>query len=204
MSAWGQCCRKDICRNPEATLIQKWKPMHNLDSKIHFPGFVCFKFQFHISRPFSTDRSKCERLRLSRTSRLDPAIPDIHVDIDQRRFVHNRTHAPQQRLGRAFSVVSFVYLSAECPFDEFHGINGRPKLDAKLIDRFFHRRRQVSPPINSLTHRFFDGSQHLLYCNVTVGSRHGVAALLPGDKYRPAQHLTRPRLSRSSTSYEFA
>jgi len=73
-------------------------------------------------------------------------------------------------------VVSFVYLSAECPFDEFYGINGRPKLDAKLIDRVFHRRRQVSPPVNSLTHRFFDGSQHLLYCNVTVRSRHGVAA----------------------------
>jgi hypothetical protein len=50
-----------------------------------------------------------------------------------------------------------------------------PATDAKLIDRFFHRRRQVSPPVNSLTHRFFDGSQHLLYCNVTVCSRHGVA-----------------------------
>ena len=55
--------------------------------------------------------------------------------------------------GRAFPVVSFVYLSAECPFDEFYGINGRPKLDAKLVDRVFHRRRQVSPPVNSLTHR---------------------------------------------------
>src|SRR5262245_64867150 len=87
-----------------------------------------------------------------------------------------RTHALQQTSGRALSVVSFVYLSAECPFDEFYGINGRSKLDAKLIDRVFHRRRQVSPPVNSLTHRFFDGSQHLLYCNVTVRSRHGVAA----------------------------
>src|SRR5262249_4996431 len=82
----------------------------------------------------------------------------------------------RQTSGRALSVVSFVYLSAECPFNKFYGINGCPKLDAKLIDRFFHRRRQVSPPVNSLTHRFFDGSQHLLHCNVTVRSRHGVDA----------------------------
>src|SRR5262245_37033013 len=67
----------------------------------------------------------------------------------------------QQTSGRAYPVVSFVYLSAECPFDEFYGINGRPKLDAKLIDRLFHRQRQVCPPVNSLTHRFFDVS-HVL------------------------------------------
>src|SRR5262249_13881650 len=54
--------------------------------------------------------------------------------------------------------------------------NCSPKLGAKLLDRFLHRRRQVSPPANSLTHRFFDGLQHLLYCNVAVGSRHGVVA----------------------------
>jgi hypothetical protein len=41
---------------------------------------------------------------------------------------------------------------------------------------FFHRRRQVSPPVNNLTHRFFDGSQHFLYCNFTVGSRHSAVA----------------------------
>jgi hypothetical protein len=39
---------KGICRNLEATLIQNWKPMRNLDSRIQLPGFVCFKFQFHI------------------------------------------------------------------------------------------------------------------------------------------------------------
>src|SRR5262245_21232514 len=40
---------KGICRNLEATLIQDREAMRNLDSKIHFPGFVCFKIQFHIS-----------------------------------------------------------------------------------------------------------------------------------------------------------
>jgi hypothetical protein len=25
-----------------------------------------------------------------------------------------------------------------------------------------------------LRHRFLDGSQHVLYCNVTIGSRHSV------------------------------
>jgi hypothetical protein len=75
-------------------------------------------------------------------------------------------------------VVSFVYLSAECLFNEFYGINCRPKFDTKLLDRFFHRRRQVSPPVNNLRHRFLDGSQHVLYGNVTIGSRHGAVACL--------------------------
>jgi hypothetical protein len=47
---------KGICRNLEATLIQDWKPMRNLDSEIQLPEFVCFKLQFHISfaETFST------------------------------------------------------------------------------------------------------------------------------------------------------
>ena len=73
-------------------------------------------------------------------------------------------------------MVSFVYLSAECLFNEFYGINCRPKLGAKLLDRFFHRRRQVSPPVNSLRHRFLDGSQHALYCHVAIGSSHDAFA----------------------------
>src|SRR5262249_42239610 len=74
---------------------------------------------------------------------------------------HARTHLmqAQQTSGRAFPAVSFVYLSVECLSNKFYGINCRPKLGAKLLDRFFHRRRRVSPPVNRLTHRFFDGSQ---------------------------------------------
>src|SRR5262245_12769626 len=87
-----------------------------------------------------------------------------------------RTYAVQRTSGRAFPTVSFVYLSVECPSNKFYGINCRPKLGAKLLDRFFHRRRQVSPPVNRLTHRFFDGLQHFLYCNFTVGSRHSAVA----------------------------
>jgi hypothetical protein len=75
-------------------------------------------------------------------------------------------------------VISFVYLSAKCLFNEFYGVNCRPKFDTKLLDRFFHRRRQVSPPVNSLRQRFLDGSQHVFYCNVTIGSRHGAVARL--------------------------
>ena len=90
-----------------------------------------------------------------------------------------RRQLPQRsRSGRAFPVVSFVYLSVECPSNKFYRINCRPNLGAKLLDRFFHGRRQVSPPVNSLTHRFFDSSQHLLYCNFTVGCR----PLLSADK----------------------
>jgi hypothetical protein len=73
-------------------------------------------------------------------------------------------------------VVRLVYFSVEGPFNKFYGINCRPKLAPKLLDRFFHRRRQVSPPVDNLTHRFFDGSQHVLYCNFTVGFRHCVVA----------------------------
>src|SRR5215831_4482837 len=70
----------------------------------------------------------------------------------------------------------FRYSPVECPSNKFYGINCHPKLGTKLLDRFFHRRRQVSPPVNRLTHRFFDGSQHFLYCNFTVGSRHSAVA----------------------------
>src|SRR5262245_27701713 len=87
-----------------------------------------------------------------------------------------RTNAVQQTSGMAFPVVSFVYLSVEGPSNKFYGINCRLKLGAKLLDRFFARPRQVSPPVNRLTHRFFDGSQHFLYCNFTVGSRHSAVA----------------------------
>jgi hypothetical protein len=47
--------------------------------------------------------------------------------------------------GRAIPSVIFVYFSVEGPFNKFYGINCRSKLGAKLLDRFFHRRRQVSP-----------------------------------------------------------
>lgn len=79
-------------------------------------------------------------------------------------------------------MICFVYLSAECLSNKFYGINRRSKFGAKLLDRFFHRRRQVSPPVNSLRHRFLDGSQHVLYCNVTIGSRHS-SSVIPDDRY---------------------
>ncbi|MFZ1884319.1 MAG: hypothetical protein WAU53_12165, partial [Rhodoplanes sp.] len=39
-----------------------------------------------------------------------------------------------------------------------YAMSGGLKLGAKLLDRFFHRWGQVSPPVNNATHRFFDGS----------------------------------------------
>src|SRR5262245_58297230 len=35
---------------------------------------------------------------------------------------HFPTHASQQTIRQAFPAVSFVYLSVECPFNEFYGI----------------------------------------------------------------------------------
>ena len=60
--------------------------------------------------------------------------------------------------GRPVPVVSLGYLSVECPLNKIYGINCRPELGAKLLDRFFHRRRQVSPPVDHAAHRLFDGS----------------------------------------------
>src|SRR6516165_1502217 len=64
-----------------------------------------------------------------------------------------------------------------CPSNKFYGINCRPKLGTKLLDRFFHRRRQVSPPVNRLTHCFFDGCYHLIDGDVAVGLCHSLAPL---------------------------
>ena len=46
---------------------------------------------------------------------------------------HNQTLCTAANIGRAFPAVSFMYLSVECPFNKFYGINCRPKLGAKLL-----------------------------------------------------------------------
>ena len=50
--------------------------------------------------------------------------------------IANRCQVPQTS-GSAFTALIFGYLPVECPFDKFDGINCRPKLGAKLLDRFF-------------------------------------------------------------------
>jgi hypothetical protein len=124
--------------------------------------------------------SRPEMLIASNSRPLHPNDRTCPAMVCSSESCQNRPHAVQQTSGRAFPTVSFVYLSVECPFNKFYGINCRPKLGAKLLDRFFHRRRQVSPPVDNLTHRFFDGSQHFLYCNFTVGSRHSAVASSSG------------------------
>ena len=78
----------------------------------------------------------------------------------------------QQTSVRVFPAVSFGRLCIECSLNRKYGINCRAKLGAKLLDLFFQWRRQVSPQVKNATHRFFDGEQHLLYRNFTIGSRH--------------------------------
>jgi len=108
---------------------------------------------------------------------------------------------PQQTSGRAFAVVGFVDLPVERPFDKFHGIDCRSKLDAKPLDRVVHRRRQVSPPVDNLTHGFFDGAQHLLRCNVTVGSRHGAVPARRKQPNADVAYLFRPLRCRGSRGW---
>ena len=55
----------------------------------------------------------------------------------------------------ALTAVVFWYLCVERPFNRIDGINCRPKLAEKLLNRGFHRsRRQISPPVKYMTHRF--------------------------------------------------
>ena len=74
-------------------------------------------------------------------------------------------------------MVGFVNFPIERLPDKFHGIYRRLNLGAKLLDRFSHRRRQFTPPINGLTYRFFDRFKHFLYCDFAVGSGHDTDAL---------------------------
>jgi hypothetical protein len=59
-----------MCSNFEATLIQGWKPVRNLDSNIPLAGFFCFKFKFHIFLR-----------RLFRQHRLDSEVPERPNDL---------------------------------------------------------------------------------------------------------------------------
>src|ERR1700746_1780231 len=95
-----------------------------------------------------------------------PRYPPKIVQCKSSRAITGLVHRSKHQ-GGSLTAVSFVYFSVECPFNKFHGINCRPKLGAKLLDRFFHWRRQVSPPVKSLTHCFFDGSQHFFNRNFT-------------------------------------
>ncbi len=83
-------------------------------------------------------------------------------------------------------MVSFVDFSVECPFYKFYGINCRPELGAKLLDRFFHRRRQVSPSVNNLTHRFFNGCYHLFDGDLAVSLHHSPTSLSDCSRQDPA------------------
>jgi hypothetical protein len=81
-------------------------------------------------------------------------------------------------------MVGVVDFSIERLFDEFDGVDCRAERTTKLLERFFHRHRQVRPPADGLAHRFFGGAQHLLDCNVAVGARHGAVASLLRDGRR--------------------
>ena len=69
-------------------------------------------------------------------------------------------------------MTSFVHVPVERPFNKFYGVRLPPQVGRELLDRVFYRRWQVSPIADDLTYRFFNGSQHFPYRNITVGSGH--------------------------------
>src|SRR5262245_57805567 len=79
----------------------------------------------------------------------------------------------------------FPYSPVERFFYKFDGIDCCPKLNAKLVDRLIHRCWQVSPPVNSATHCFFDGCYHLIDGDVAVGLRHSLAPLFRSANAEP-------------------
>jgi hypothetical protein len=91
---WVDAVEKGICGNLEATLIQDWKPMRNLDSKSHLSGFVCFKVQFHISftETFSTASVKVGNSLTEHIESASPLTSGHEADIASGpRWAHFRT-----------------------------------------------------------------------------------------------------------------
>ena len=68
------------------------------------------------------------------------------------------THCNKHQAGPFPRSVSCTSLSS-APLTNSTESIADPSWVAKLLDCFFHIRRQVSPPVNNLTHRFFDGCQ---------------------------------------------
>src|SRR5262249_52567438 len=95
----------------------------------------------------------------------------------------------------AFSVGRFGGRAVERPFHKLDGIDCRPELDAKIVNRLVHRHRQFPPPVDHAAHRFFDGCYHLLDRHVAVSLRHGSVASLQGRrrsiKLASTAHTTR-------------
>src|SRR5262249_13766758 len=91
-----------------------------------------------------------------------------------------RSAATIEPASATFAGGRFGSRPAERPFYNFDGIDCRPELDAKTVDRLIHRRRQFPPPVDSAAHRFFDGRYHLLDRHVAVSLRHGSVASLFG------------------------
>src|SRR5262249_52222974 len=71
----------------------------------------------------------------------------------------------------------FRYSPVERFFYKFDGIDCCSKLNAKFVNRLIHRCWQLPPPINSVTHCFFDGCYHLIDGDVAVGLCHSLAPL---------------------------
>jgi hypothetical protein len=107
-------------------------------------------------------------------------------------------HTPAiENIRQGLPPTNFGYLPVECPCNEFHEIDCRLKLGAELLDRLFHRRRNVSPSVNNAAHRFFDGSQHVLCCNFAVGSRHSAVPQFPNGVVSSVSFVSSTNTARS-------
>src|SRR5262249_19669987 len=60
-----------------------------------------------------------------------------------------------------------------------------PKLNAKFVNRLFHRCWQVAPPVDSVTHCFLGGCYHLIDGDIAVDLRHSLSFLSLGLPPRP-------------------
>ena len=85
--------------------------------------------------------------------------------------------------GRAFAAVSFGHLPVECPFNKVYGSQSPPQVGCETARSLLSSAVAGLPTSRSnATHRFFDGAQHFLYCNFTVGSRHSAVFFSSADE----------------------
>src|SRR5262249_38135816 len=116
--------------------------------------------------------------RTSGKVRLMSALPPIADIGTQPRNVRFVPKADIQSSSLFSSLLSrFKFSPVERFFYKFDGIDCCPKLNAKLVNRLFHRWWQVAPPVDSVTHCFLGGCYHLIDGDIAVGLRHSLSSL---------------------------
>src|SRR5215475_15537178 len=135
------------------------------------PTITEMKFDLLAQLPFKADAiAVANNEHPDHQLRIDRGPPDVAVE--RRQLLAKIDQSCNQSSSLFSSLLSrFRYSPVERFFYKFDGIDCCPKLNAKLVNRLFHRWWQVAPPINSVTHCFLGGCYHLIDNDIEVGLR---------------------------------